>query len=453
MKALFPVTASISLACCAVALAQQGSLWDIGATGRFDATDTAYEIREGVVVVDWARSSSRCPTGLGGLASGRPNVREIRLLFACPTESENYLHVLWNPGESGQEQFEVIVNGAAPAKSELVDAAKAPDTDREATFPVRTVAGANTLVLKHLSGDGLRFKALLLDGHKDGKPLPARLLKYPDRESFEKAIGQPAIELDSPHVMFLAPTTREKAARIVFPYLVKAYDELYAIVGVHTHYTIIVYAFPAGNSEGWGGTGNCTVEYGDSNLDLDKFKEWTAYGVPHVSGYIEEMAHSFVQTTGIQFGWEMVGWNLGVKATQKVASNPIFLREVQEVRRDQIETLRRYKAGGNTFPRDLPANQCDRIHAALLFQAEQRYGQSFWRDFFHEVRATQPRFAEAMRKSGDEQRNSRYQATLDCFDKLPKVQFRKMLQDNGISPTTDVRALHPEEKTWNRKMQ
>ncbi len=118
-------------------------------------------------------------------------------------------------------------------------------------------------------------------------------LKYRDLHSFEQTIGQPATLLKSEHVWFFAPITFEKEAAIVHPYLVNAYDALYEMVGVHTQYVIVVYNFPPGHEDAFGGTSNCTILYDDSNLQLDQHEEWRKHHVPHVSGYIEEMAHNF----------------------------------------------------------------------------------------------------------------------------------------------------------------
>ena len=45
---------------------------------------------------------------------------------------------------------------------------------------------------------------------------------------------------------------------------------------------------------------------------------------------IEEMAHNFVDAADAQFGWEMIGWTIGVKVTNKVAPNPVFKKHLQE---------------------------------------------------------------------------------------------------------------------------
>ena len=437
-------------------LAADEVLWDIGSAGRFDGTNQAYAIQDERVSVDLRREDTRCPTGLGHLASGRPTVREIHLLFAATKRETAWLHITWNPGGSGTEQFEAICNGIAVGRSERIDATTAPDQDHDERFSLTLGAGKNTIVLRFLSGDGLRFSQITL-ATTEAKPQIRTLkptLKYPTLAAFEQAIGEPALLLDSEHVCFFAPKRREQAARIVFPYLERAYTELYGIVGVHTKYKVAVYAFPKGHADGWGGTGECAIEYSDENLILEASEEWTRHKVPHVSGFIEEMAHNFVSAAGVQFGWEMVGWSLGVAVTTMIADNPIFQRALRDTRRGQAETYRRYRAAKNTFPADLPPNQCDRIHAYLLHQCERKYGSRFWPNFFKATRARQKDLAAtAAIGDSDERRNARYQITIECFEQLEGVDFKGLLRESGISLTTDVKSLYPEKPGWNRKLQ
>lgn len=435
-------------------LAAQSTTWDMAAAGRFDPTNKTYATNSGQVVVDMGRDGSRCPTGLGDV-DGREPVREIRITYTVKQPVDQWLHVPWNPGGSGKEQFEVLCNGVSIGKSDLVDGAKMPYQDQQALFPIHSVPGPNTIVLKYLSGDGLRFCALALTSGKDLGPSLSPNLKHPTLASFEKAIGQPGVLLDSEHIVLFAPKGRQEAARIVLPYLVRAYDELYKIVGVHTKSKLAVYAFPKGHSEVRGGTytDRGSIDYDDTNLDLAASSEWQQYRVPHVSGFIEEIAHNFVHATNIKFGDESVGWSLGVKVSQIVAPNPILARRVQDTRRDQSQTFQQYKAANHTLPADLPANQSDRIHEVLLWRAEMQYGPNFWPDFFKEVRHAQEPLARAQGMGEDDGRNARYQVTVDCFDKLPKIQFKKMLSDNGVSLTTNLENLHPEKPGWNRKLQ
>jgi hypothetical protein len=272
-------------------------------------------------------------------------------------------------------------------------------------------------------------------------------LKFPTQQSYEAEIKEPAVLLKSDHLWLFAPQRKTTEAKAIFKRLTSAYDELYRIVGVHTKYKIIVYHSPTG----WGGTSECVIDYDYSNLDFDKSDEWRRYKIPHVSGYIEEMAHNFVSTTHSQFGWEMVGWNLGVKVTQRVAPNPIFARSVQATRDEQAQTFARYKANNFVFPADLQPNLCDRIHSHLLYQCEQRDGPNFYADFFTQIRNHQQQLADA--EKGKDERNARYRITVDCFDQLPKLSFKKLLQQNHISTTVDVKSLHPTEPGWNRRFE
>jgi hypothetical protein len=279
-------------------------------------------------------------------------------------------------------------------------------------------------------------------------------LKYKTVEQFEKAIGESAVYLDGEQVCFFAPKRKEREARIVLDYLVKAYDELYKIVGTHTEYKIAVYAFPKGHPDGWGGTSNCSIEYDDDNLYFENFPEWTRFKVPHVSGYIEEMAHNFVHATKTQFGWEMVGWSIGVIVTEKVAGNPIFGKQARATREGQRRTYTRYIRNGFVLPIDIPANQCDRIHAWILWQCADAYGPDFWKDFFGEIRKKAQPLKDAVRLGdGDRIRNVRYSITVDCFDRLsPELAFKKRLEKAGISTTIDVKSLHPEALGWDRRL-
>jgi hypothetical protein len=277
-------------------------------------------------------------------------------------------------------------------------------------------------------------------------------LKFSTLQTYEAEIKRPGILLDSNCVCLFAPKEKTQEAKIIFRYLVKAYDELYKIVGRRTEYKIVVYHFSEDNPNFGGGTSNCTLWYGNKNLDMASSEEWKRYHVPHVSGYIGEMAHNFVSGIHAQFGWEMVGWSIGVKVTSKVAANPLFKKSLEETRKQQADTFRRYQQDGYVFPSDIEANLCDRIHAYLLWQCEQKYGPNFWYDFFKEINKEYESLAAAVSLSdGDKVRNKRYQITIECFDRLKGLNFKEMLRRNQISLTTDVKSLHPTEAGWNRK--
>lgn len=48
--------------------------------------------------------------------------------------------------------------------------------------------------------------------------------------------------------------------------------------------------------------------------------------------------------------------------------------------------------------------------------------------------------------------DERYRLTIDSFDSLRGLQFKKMLKDAGISLTVDVESLHPTKAGWDRKL-
>lgn len=432
------------------------TVWDMNELGRFDPTNRAYPIKNGRVVVDVASETSLCPTGLGQIGEGREAVREVSIKYKAAEAGEYWLHVVWNPGGSGTEQFEVSGNGAPAIESRRVNAELAPEKDVAQAFKIAGVEGANEIVLRYLSGDGLHITRLALT--TSAAPLTGQTissdLKWPTLKAFEKECGEPGMLLENEHVRLFAPKRRERDARIVFPYLVKAYNELYKITGVHTRYKVSVYNFTKGNPNGWGGTGTeaCTIEYSEETLDLATQPEWQRFHVPHVAGYIEEMAHNFVNASRAKFGWEMIGWNLGAKVTEIVAPNPIHQNLVNDTRRGQASTFRRYKEAGNTFPRNLPYDQCDRIHAYVLWECEKAYGDSFWRDFFTQIRKDSARLNATVPGGDDQNNNYRCAITVDCFDRLKGTNFKKRLAEAGISATVDISSLHPKNPKWNRKL-
>jgi hypothetical protein len=278
-------------------------------------------------------------------------------------------------------------------------------------------------------------------------------LKYPTLKSYEETIKSAGLMLDSNNVRLYAPKERAEEAKIIFRYLVKAYDELYKIVGTHTEYKMIVYHFPKNHPDAQGDTSNCTIWYSYENLELEKQEEWQKYKVPHVWGYIEEMAHNFVSATHATFGWEMIGWTIGANVTKKVAGSPVLAGNISATRDGQRKTLMRYRKDGFKFPQDLPGNQCDRIHAYILYECELKYGADFWPDFFKEIYKQREALKEALKLGdGDTIRNRRYQITLDCFDRLPGIDFKERLRKLQISTDVDVESLHPTETGWDRRL-
>jgi len=312
------------------------------------------------------------------------------------------------------------------------------------------LANGHTGTAQSLRSRGAIGGAPAANSEQSGKFHPDA--QYTTAAAFSQAIGEPAVMLESSNVYMLVPKKRESAARIVLPYLARAYDELYKIVGVHTKYKILVYAFPKSFPGKHGGTSGCIINYTDENLDLNNQSEWKQYHVPHVSGYIEEMAHNFVAASKARFTSEMVGWSISVGVSMTVARNPIHDQSVAQTRRGQEETYRRYLALGQTIPADLAWNQADRVHAYLLYKCEQQYGMAFWSDFFKEVRKERQAFSDAEARGEDNGRDLRYKLTLQCFDRLPGIRFTQLLEQNGISTIVDLSSLPHEAPGWNRKL-
>jgi hypothetical protein len=436
-------------------LGQSGILWDIGKKGIFDGTNKKYPMENGTVTVDLREANPLCPTGLGHLASGRETVKKIRILFSNNAEGEYFLHVLWNPGGSGKEQFEVLFNGKPVGKSTLIDGSEKPNVKTRERFNLLLEKGENEVAFVFLYGDGLNFENIVLgtlDDPDQIPPSPNPRLKFPTLSSYESEIGEKGYIFTHPRVALYAPQAKADQARIVFEYLVKAYDELYAIVGIHTQYQIVVYHFPEGNSNAWGGTSQCTIWYGYKNLDLNTQEEWIQHHIPHVSGYIEEMAHNFVGESHATFGWESIGAILGSIVTDKVAGNPVHTRSMQSTRKIQEDTFFRYVSMGFKFPPDIESNLCDRIHSHILWSCGKNYGPNFWPDFFREIRKESPNLEAALQLGdSDRIRNERYRITVDCFDRLPGVNFKNILKKYAISIDVDVKSLHPTNPDWNRR--
>ena len=406
-------------------------------------------------------------------------VKSIEVQYKAEREGTAWLHMVWDPGGSGVEQFRVVSNGVEAGISQQRDGSKAPGQTLHESFQIASHRGQNSLRLDYISGDGLHFHEMAPARTQDwplsapaqakpdvspqtksseppapsGMPKLNPSLKFPTVEAYGQTIGERGILLESDYVWIFAPARLEQQARTIFPYLVRAYAVMMRTVGQPTEYKIVVYHFPEGHPDAFGGTSNCTLWYGYKNLDLQSQEEWIQYGVPHVSGYIEEMGHNFVASTHAQFGWESMGWSLGVRATSEVSPNPEFARQLQETRTSQLKTLERYRAAGNVFPADIAPNLVDRIHAYLLYDCEQRYGQNFWPDAFREIRNERNILVDAGNLPEDQIRDARYRITVGCFDRLPGLHFKEVLRSNGISLTTDVKSLNPAKPGWNRRLE
>ena len=169
-------------------------LWEINGKG-FDATNKNYPIDSGRVIVDLQASEFLCPTGSGHLVSGRGSIKEIEFDFTVGNAGGYWLHVGWHLGGSGREQFEVICNGQNIGRSSLRDGSEEPYYFRVDSFRAEYSKGKNSLILRHLSGDGLHFNKMLLNSRQD-IPHVAKLkpnLKFSKLSAFEKISGETGV--------------------------------------------------------------------------------------------------------------------------------------------------------------------------------------------------------------------------------------------------------------------
>jgi hypothetical protein len=145
---------------------------------------------------------------------------------------------------------------------------------------------------------------------------------------YESRIGEPGLLIENSNIQMWVPSRYEEHSQIIFTYLQSGYDVLSAIFGGHDMpVKFSIEHYPPGSPYFWGGTdARGTIRYGFSNLE-DDYPEWNLYGVPHVSGYYEEMAHCFAYDLGIigetSVGlYETLGMMIGGETALRAAWNP-----------------------------------------------------------------------------------------------------------------------------------
>ena len=151
--------------------------------------------------------------------------------------------------------------------------------------------------------------------------------------TYESRIGEQGFLFEDDNLQMWVPASYENHSAIIFDYLVAGYANLSSIFGDHEYtYKFSVEHYPPGSPYLWGGTdARGTIRYGYSNLE-DDTPEWNLYGVPHVIGYYEEMAHCFVYDFGVigdAWGggfsvgfYETLGLMTGSEVTLRAAYNP-----------------------------------------------------------------------------------------------------------------------------------
>lgn len=193
--------------------------------------------------------------------------------------------------------------------------------------------------------------------------------------AYESRIGEQGLLIEDPDLQMWVPERYEEHSRVIFAYLQDGYQVLRDMFGAHDMpVKFSVEHYPPGSPYAWGGTdARGTIRYGYANLE-DDTPEWNLYGVPHVSGYYEEMAHCFVYDLGLRGEvsvgyYEALGMMMGGEAALRAAWNP----HIQQSRDDGRQTFAAstsYYLEYNTCEPNIPENICLTRILAHIFMTE-----------------------------------------------------------------------------------
>lgn len=140
---------------------------------------------------------------------------------------------------------------------------------------------------------------------------------------YKSRIGEPGLLIEDNNLQMWVPKRYEEHSRVIFTYLQEGYKAQSKIFGGEDMpVKFSVEHYPPGSPYMWGGTdGRGTIGYGYQNLE-DNSPEWLLYGVPHVGGYYEEMAHCFVMDLLNDHFYETLGMMIGMETSLRAAWNP-----------------------------------------------------------------------------------------------------------------------------------
>ena len=174
------------------------------------------------------------------------------------------------------------------------------------------------------SGDGAAGGEFMIDFvAQDPSPKPMAPNGVRSLADYEARIGEPGVLLEDHNVQMWVPLQHVEHSLVIFRYLSAGHEELSNIFGGHDLSTrFSVEHYPPGSPYSWGGTdARGTIRYGYANL-VDDSPEWNNYGVPHMVGYYEEMAHCFICDTGADTFYEALGMIIGEETALRAAWNP-----------------------------------------------------------------------------------------------------------------------------------
>lgn len=266
------------------------------------------------------------------------------------------------------------------------------------------------------------------------KPLPKNSIG--SLKAYERQIKCSGVLVESEHVSFFAPKSGSAYARLAVPILERAYNELGVLhAGMEPDYRISVEHYPRGHRRNFGGTSGGTLFYGFENIGRWEDKPGR---VPHVIGYVEEMAHTFDSACGMG-AWlkEAFGNYSSQMITPRIAPCRGINGFVEDVARTDAETFDYYMKHNFRLPPNVTPNLFDRIYRHLFRMLEPSAKGRLL-----------PRFYEEVKKSGvPETRSEAEQAYVvaGIFSKVTGRDVSKLFEDCGI------RMREPEKKEKDGK--
>jgi len=242
---------------------------------------------------------------------------------------------------------------------------------------------------------GMLTLAFNIQPAKASKPLAPNGVH--NMTTYESRIGEQGLLFEDENLQMWVPASYENHSTIIFGYLVAGYVNLISIFGNHEYpYKFSIEHYPPGSLYFWGGTdARGTIRYGYSNLE-DDTPEWNLYGVPHMIGYYEEMAHCFaydfgvIDETSVGF-YESLGMMIGGETALRAAYNPY----IEERIRDDYQTFNEttiYYLEHDDGPPGVPENIWLTRVLAHIFKTEVTdvYGWDTLSEAFESMRDSYP---------------------------------------------------------------
>ncbi len=187
---------------------------------------------------------------------------------------------------------------------------------------------------------------------------------------YENRIGESGLLLESDTIQMWVSQSYQEHSQVIFEYLNNGYDSLSDIFGGHDlSVRFSIEHYPPGSPYYWGGTdAQGTIRYDYSNLE-DDTPEWNNYGVPHVIGYYEEMAHCFIRDCGSINFYEALGMMIGDEVTLRIAWNP-HVQGLSETNYQIFSETTQYYLEHNQGPLGVPNNIWPTRVLAHIFKKE-----------------------------------------------------------------------------------